>query len=587
MQRIHRLARTTRATLAALTVVVPLLVSCSQLGRQAPGPDAAALFERLKTEQGAGNLDAAALDARLIIEKHPDFAALDEVTYRAGEIAMAQGRSGDAARFFESVAAKYPMSPYWAKSLLQAARAQVAIGGTDANVSAADDLLRLLAKPVDADMRDQANEELRTLVRTRLSGPQLEALVKKYPGSVLSREIALQVARKEYARGNYESAYQLLTEYLYQYPEGNDADAARRLLRSASERRGAPRADEATPADPDAVGVVFPLTGAGAMYGRYFEQGIDVALDLHNASGKRKVTLHKADSKSSPVGAVKAVRRLLMEDGVTGVVGSVFTVPTICAATEANAWGVPLLSPVVSSEEMLELGPWAFITKVPLPVEVTAVAQAAVHDLLVERFAIIAPASGPRRELADLFRDEVVRLGADVVASEYYEEGATDFRAQLEPVREAAPDAIFAPGTIDDLLLLIPQVKFYDLQVQLLGLSNWNSEKLLRLSGEELEGALFPREAYRGKDPAAFVKFREAMTQKGIAEINPISEAGYFGLRLMLEAIDSGASSRDEVRAFLDHELKQDAAGRMAEAQALPLLRVRGGRVMDFETGKR
>jgi branched-chain amino acid transport system substrate-binding protein len=563
-----------------------LVTACAQLGqsRGGGGDQAGVLFERMLASQEAGNLDAATEDARLIIQNHPDFARLDEVAYRAGEIERDRNQSAEAARYFEMVTSGYPLSKLWGSAMLEAARARAAI---DQPEVAAEQLLQLLEKPVEPELRDQAAEELRLLVRTRLGAPQLEELVKAHPGSVLNREIALQVARKEYARGDYESAYQLLSEYIYQYPEGSDAAEARRLMRSASQRRGAPRSENPTPADPNALGVVLPVTGAGSLYGRYFEQGIDLAVEEHNAATSRRVSVVKADTKGSPVGAVKAVRRLLLEDGVMGMVGAVFTVPTMAAAIEANAWGVSILSPVVSSEDMLELGPWVFETRVPPAVEVTAVAEAAVKDLLVERVAIIVPNRGARRELGELFRDEALRLGAEVVALEYYEEGATDFRAQLEAVREAAPDALFAPGDIDELLLLIPQVKFYDLQVQLLGLSNWNSEKLLRLSRGELEGALFPREVYRGKDPAAYTRFQEAMTKRGVSDINPVTEAGYFGMRLMLEAIDQGASSRDEVRAFLDGELRQGAEGRMAEAGALPLQRVRHGRVIDFARNPR
>jgi ABC-type branched-subunit amino acid transport system substrate-binding protein len=578
-------AAPTRLFVVSTLIALVPFVACTRLTGRGGGGELAradALFDRLVANQAAERFVDAASDAQLLIQNHPSYPRLDEVTFRAGEIAVARERHAEAARYFEMVAEKYPVSEYWPRSLLAAARAQEAIARPEA---AADALLRLLEKPLAPELRERATDELRQLVRTRLAAPQLDTLVKKYPGSVLSREVALQVARKEYARGNYETAYELLTEYIYRYPEERDAAEARRLLRAASERRGSPRAGEATPVDPNAVGVVLPVTGAGSLYGRYFEQGVDLAVELRESSSERSVTLFKADSKGTPVGAVKAVRRLVLEDGIVGLVGSVFTVPTVAAAIEANAWGASILSPVVSSDDLLELGPWVFETRVPLAVEVTAVARAAVTELFIERFAVVAPNRGSRRELGVLFGDEVRRLGAEVVAMEYYDEGATDFREQLEAVREAAPDAIFAPGSIDELLLLVPQVKFYDLQVQLLGLSNWNSEKLLRLSRGELEGALFPREVYRGKDPAEYVKFREAMTERGVAEVNPITEAGYFGMRLMLDALGEGASSREEVRAFLETQLRQGAEGRMQEADALPLLRVRSGRVVEFASG--
>jgi len=570
-----------------LALLLIASVGCSQFagggsGRGGPG-EAAELFEALKAQQAAGNLDAAAATARELIQGHPTFPNIDEATFRAGEIALAQNRFADAAKRFEAVASNYPLSPFHDRSLVMASRSYA---GVDMPLEAADALLRLLSSPVEESLRNEARGDLAALIDQRLSAPQLETLVKKFPSSDLSSQAALRVAREQYANGDYDDAYKLLSEYLYRFPEGTDAPDARRLLSAVSQRRQAPLAPVPSTVDPNTVGIVLPLTGPGALYGRYFAQGVDVAVEEHNAASKRRVNLVQADSKGSPVGAVRAVRKLLLEDAAVGVVGSVFTVPTIAASIEANAWGAALLSPVVSSDELIDIGPWVFETKVPSEVEVTAVAEVAVKNLVIGRFAVVAPSSGPRRALGDLFRDEVVRLGAEVVAMQYYETGATDFREQLEAVREAAPEAIFAPGSVEELLLLIPQVKFYDLQTQLLGLSNWSSDKLLRLSGDELEGAIFPVEAYRGKDPTAYARFKEAMTRRGVPEISPISEAGYFGMRLMLQALDAGASSREDVRGFLDGELRQGATGRMAEAKALSFSRVRGGRVVEFDAAR-
>jgi branched-chain amino acid transport system substrate-binding protein len=294
-----------------------------------------------------------------------------------------------------------------------------------------------------------------------------------------------------------------------------------------------------------------------------------------------------ADSKGAPGRAVKAVRKLVLEDGAIGILGSVFTVPTISASIEANAWKTPLLSPVVSAKDLADIGPWVFETRVPSEVEVIAVSSLAVTELRLERHAVVAPSRGQRRALADLFSAEITRLGGEIVVAAYYEEGATDFREQLEAVWDAAPEAIFVPASVEELLTLLPQVKFYDLQVQLLGLSNWNSEKLLRLYSGELEGALFPQETYHGKDPDVYRRFKLALEEKEVVDISPISVAGYFGMRLLLEAIAAGASDRDEIRAFLESELRQNPDRRFLEAHTLSILTVRSGKTREFNPPSR
>ena len=171
------------------------------------------------------------------------------------------------------------------------------------------------------------------------------------------------------------------------------------------------------------------------------------------------------------------------------------------------------------------------------------------------------------------------------MAQEYYRAGATDFRDQLDIIRQAAPEALFIPGDPEELMLLLPQVSFYDLQIQLLGLSDWNSDKLLRLSKRELEGALFPGEAFYGKDRESNEEFVQKYKDRfggEVDEVHPIATAGYFGMRLLLESVAAGSIERRQVKDYLQNRLESGAEQRMAEANQLSILRVRGGRIREF-----
>lgn len=561
-----------------------LMLACSQAARQpAPSPESTAraseLYERLKTYQDEGNLEAAAVNARELIHNYPAYPLIDEVIYRAGVIAFEQERFADAAAHFDRLNTDYPLSPFRQLALLSSARSYDRI---DQPGRAAQRLAELLASPVEEDIREEAAHDLRTLVHTRLSPQEMEALVRQYPDSAIYRETAFDLARRAYAQGDYDEAYELLGELLYRFPEGPRSQEARRLLAQVSERRQAGAGRPSTAVDPNTIGVVLPVTGQLSLYGRLFEQGVTMAVEEYNEEAGTPVRLATADTRGNPVSGATAARKLIEEEGAVALLGSVFTMPTVSASIEANAWQVPLLSPVVSTDNLGEVGPWVFQTKVPYSVEATAMADLATGRLLLERFAVIAPSGGSGLDVGEFFAREVERLGGLVVANESYEEGATDFRGQLEAVREAAPDAIFAPGTVEELLLLLPQIKFYDLQVQLLGLSNWKSDKLLRLSRDELEGALFPLETYHGNDQAAYQRFKLAMEEKGVGEVSAVSVAGYFGMRLLLEGVSRGATSRDDIRAWLETQIYGDAESRSERAASLSILTVRRGRTREF-----
>ena len=143
---------------------------------------------------------------------------------------------------------------------------------------------------------------------------------------------------------------------------------------------------------------------------------------------------------------------------------------------------------------------------------------------------------------------------------------------------------MFIPGDAEELILLLPQASFYDLQIQLLGLSNWNSDKLLRLSQRELEGAIFPREAYHGKDAESYDAFVASYRKKFGGGMPPVAVAGYFGARLLLQTMMGGVIDRRHVREALDSELNASAAKRMQTAVSLPILKVSAGKVREYTT---
>jgi branched-chain amino acid transport system substrate-binding protein len=576
---------TSRRVLAVLAGWMVLVAGCAGMsghgGQYGPTEQARAeeLFGGLQSSLAARDYDKAGAAATEIINSYPRFARLDEVYFLAGQSADGRGEHAQAATYYDHLATNFETSEFRTRALSAAAADYAKLNDAPRE---AERLLMLDASALDKKTRDTNSRRLQVLALEFLSPSQLTDLAHRYPQSVLARDALLRQARAAYANGDYDKAYELASAYLDQSPAGETAEDARRLLENASERRQTPPPGPATRVSADRVGLVFPQTGSLALYGRLFEQGAKAALEEYNAKASRQVAIVAADSRGGAVDAVKAVRKLVAEDGVLALVGDVFTLPAIASAIESNAWRSPIISPVVSTDDLVNIGPWVFQTRVPDTVEATVLADVAVHKLGLKNIAVLSPARGDRRATAEFFADEVKRLGAQVVAHEHFADGATDFKVQLEKVRAVTPDALFAIGSVEELLQILPQTKFFDLQVQLLGTSQWNSDRLIRLARDELEGAVFPAETHYGSTDARDRALRERLMSAGATDVSPVAVAAYYGTRVVLDAIGSGASSRDDVRRYLESKLKGDAATRRERASTLPLVRVRNGSVEPY-----
>ncbi len=579
-----------RTLMAGFVVAVLALGGCSQMGGKKAQLDpseqvrAQELFEKLTAAQKTAKWDEAATAANELVNNYPSFARMDEVLLLAGRTADARSQFAQAATYYQTLATDYKLSGFRLQALRAAASDYAKL--EDASREAAA-LLELSQSPLDAAERDEVSRRLRYLADERLSDGDLDALYKAYPDSPLARNALYKEARDAYAAGDYDRAYDLVGRYLDSLPHGEKDPDARRLLELATERRQAPPPGPASRVKPDRVGLLLPQTGSLALYGRLFEQGAKLAVEEYNQKGSRRASLAVADSRGGAIDAVLAVRRLTAEEGAIAIVGDVFTLPAIAGAIEANAWRIPIVSPVVASDELTEIGPWVFQTRVPITVEATAVAEAAVRKLNLERIAVIAPSRGDRREAADFFAEEVKRLGRQVVAIEYFEDGATDFKPQLGRIREAAPDGLFAVGSVEELLQMLPQAKFHDVQVQMLGLSSWNSDKLMRLARDEIEGAVFPAESHYGSTRTEQAAIAAKLATPNTTDTSPVSIAGYYGTRAVLQAIGEGATSRQDVGDFLERHLRGNAETRAARASAVPLVRVHGGRAEPFDAASR
>jgi branched-chain amino acid transport system substrate-binding protein len=537
------------------------------------------LYATLKTQMTSGHAEEARATAGEIINSYPRFARIDEVCFLAGQLADQADQPAQAAAYYDQLASSHPASPFLPRALAAAAADYARLNDP---AREAERLLALDATPLEPKAREANARRLHVLSTEYLTVAQLDDLAHRYPRSALAREALLRQARAAYANGDYDRCYSLVSSYLEQVPDGATAEDARRLLENASERREAPPPGPATRVSADRIGLVFPQTGSLALYGRFFEQGAKAALDEYNQKAQRRIALVEADSRGSAVDAVKAVRRLVVEDGAVALVGDVFTLPAIASAIECNAWRTPIVSPVVSTDDLVQIGSWVFQTRAPDTIEATVLAEVAVETLGLRSFAVLSPARGERGATAEFFAAEVSRLGAQVVANEHFAEGATDFKEQLEKIRGVTPDALFVIGSVEELLQILPQTKFFDLQAQLLGTSQLNSEKLMRLARDELEGAIFPAEMHYGATAERDRALRDRMTAAGATDVSPVAVAGYYGTSVVLDALTGGASSREDVRRYLESRLRGDAAARRERADALSLMRVQGGTIQPF-----
>ena len=324
------------------------------------------------------------------------------------------------------------------------------------------------------------------------------------------------------------------------------------------------------------LGVLAPFSGPYAAYGKSYLDGAQLALQAARLQGI--VRLVPADSEGDAIVALYAVRRLIEEENVVGILGGILSLPTLVAGVEANAHGVPMLSNVASEDGIRRIGPFVFHQVPARSTEARAAADLATFDLRSFRAAILSPEQGEGRDLASAFSEQFVALGGQVVASENYGDGTTDFNRMVRRIRNSDPDLLYLPMPVEDALLLAPALGFQGIDVAIMGTTHWQSDRLLRMTGLDMEGALVPA-GLPQDDTAVLDDFERLYLQRFGSETNRFAAAGFIAARHMLAAL---AEETQVDRSMLQQRLAMQFGGGFENNAPMPFLLVREGALVAY-----
>ena len=194
------------------------------------------------------------------------------------------------------------------------------------------------------------------------------------------------------------------------------------------------------------IGVVLPLTGHVASTGQRTKAGIDLALSEIN-SGQPNIPTLKfiiEDDASTPKGAVAAFNKLIHEDQISVILGFSTSSATRAAFPIAEENQVVAIAALAGARGIGEIGNFVFRLPLTTSVVIPKGIKATQAKLGYQRVATLY-------DETDLFstdRDETLREtfaanSIEVLTTEVYQSGDTNFSAQLTRIKALNPDAIF------------------------------------------------------------------------------------------------------------------------------------------------
>lgn len=446
-------------------------------------------------------------------------------------------------------------------------------------MESASHLIEAMSIDPGSGAADRARETLAGIVPL-LSRRQLERLREDYPASpgidlVLEGSIVMAEAAGDTAavRRLMERIASLDTIQTFETRPGAGLMRPAEVSEAVTGRVGAG----------GSIGLLCPLSGRFAALGREFLRGAAIALKEARRYGTDDVELVVGDTRSRALDARETALRLIEEESVSALAGGVLSSTTIAAAQTAQERRTVLYSPVASEQGIDQIGEYIFQSAPGYEEEIIALVKVARDMMGLSRMAFMGPDTDGSRRLARLYMLEVERSGGVFTGAEFYEPGSTDFGKAIRALRKIDAEALFIPSDTDDLVLILPQLSFYEYGVQLLGTSAWNSNNLLRMAGRDMEGAVFPAE----QDPEmaeGLYAAAAALLGEEETDVNRFVTGGYSAVRRLIEAMRAADESGSSLREALD-EMTGERRHRYIEAVAgegMSVLTVRKERVEEY-----
>lgn len=303
------------------------------------------------------------------------------------------------------------------------------------------------------------------------------------------------------------------------------------------------------------IGVYGSLTGGDATFGQSTKGGVEVAVkELAGKKGGRigglAVRVVNEDDQGKAEEAATVVQKLINQDQVIAVIGEVASSRSLAAAPICQAAGVPMISPSSTNPKVTQVGDYIFRMCFLDDFQGETMARFALENLGLKKVAILKDVKSDYSVgLAQYFSDAFTGGGGTILGKDQaYQAGDQDFSAALTAIKARRPDAIFIPGYYTEVGLIARKARELGITVPLLGGDGWESEKLLEIGGESLNGAYYSNHWALDKPDSVLQGFLGAYRAQFGSDPDAIGGLAYDAANVLFACLEKLAA--DDPAAF-------------------------------------
>ena len=304
------------------------------------------------------------------------------------------------------------------------------------------------------------------------------------------------------------------------------------------------------------LGAVESLTGDNASYGIPIRKGIELAVEEINASkmlGTAKIVLTVMDDKADKQEGISVFTRLINEDKVSAIIGPTLSSTAFAADPIAQKAGVPVLGTSTTALGITAMGDYIFRDSLPQASVIPGTLAKVVAKHSVKTASLLFESTNEySKSEADVFKTSLQKMGINLVASESYSKGDSDFRTQLRKLNARKPDIMVFCCLIGEAIPVLQQAREVGIKQPIVGGNGFNNPNVLKNAAEAAEGLIVGSSWFIESTVPKSKLFVAAFHKKYGSDPDQFAAQGYAGAYIIATAIkNAGSADRPAIRAAL------------------------------------
>ena len=308
-----------------------------------------------------------------------------------------------------------------------------------------------------------------------------------------------------------------------------------------------PAGDGNAQCPPVSLAMAGALNGPDAALGINIKNGIQLAIDQHNAANKGcQVQLKTFDTEGDPQKATQVAPQIINDAFTIGLIGPAFSGETNATGDVFNQAGLVAATASATNVTLSEKGWKTFFRGLANDgVQGPSVANYLKNTLGHKKVCVVDDSTDYGLGLAQAVRETLGPV-ADSACNISVKKGDKDFSAAVTQVKGASPDSVFFAGYYAEAAPFVQQLKDGGFEGTFVSADGTKDPEFVKQAGEASKDAIMACPC----GPATGT-FAEEYKKAFNSEPGTYSVEGYDLGAIMLKGIDSGKITRPDLLEFV------------------------------------